>query len=229
MTDRTAARSTLTIVILSSDCLVRLGLQKILESSTTLPMAVHPYSGRTGGMLRVERCPDLFILDLETERDALGTIAQIREAASTSKIVVLCGLEAGDRAGEAFAAGVDGIILKVQPPIVVLTVIEALYAPAASSVRMERASQGEIGLGAPIRTGGDSVPPLPAWSESLTERERAVVCLVREGFSNKDIAYELSISNSTVRCHMTNIFDKVGVPNRQKLLLHVHHACPTPV
>lgn len=229
MTDRTAARSTLTIAILSSHCLVRLGLQKILESSTTLPMAVHPYSGRISGVLCAERCPDLFILDLEAERDALGTITQIREAAPTSKIVLLCGLEVVDRAVEAFAAGIDGIILKVQPPIVMLTVIEALYAPAASSVRMERASQGGIGLGAPIRTGGDSVPPLPAWSESLTEREREVVCLVRKGFSNKDIADELSISNSTVRHHMTNIFDKVGVPNRQKLLLYTHHACPTSV
>ena len=72
----------------------------------------------------------MFILDLETERDALGTIHQIRESAPTSKIVLLCGLENQDRTREAFAAGVDGIILKVQPPAVVLAVIEALYAPA---------------------------------------------------------------------------------------------------
>ena len=229
MTDRTAARSTLTIAILSSHCLVRMGLQKILESSTTLPMVVLPYSGRISGLLCAERCPDLFILDLETERDALGAITQIREAVPTSKIVLLCGLEVVDRAGEAFAAGVDGIILKVQPPIVVLTVIEALYAPAASSVRMERASQGEIVLGTPIKTRGESAAPLPAWSESLTEREQEVVRLVRQGLSNKDIADELSISDKTVRHHMTNIFDKVGVPNRQKLLLHTHHVCPTSV
>ena len=48
----------------------------------------------------------------------------------TSTIVLLCGLEDQDRTHEAFACGVDGIILKVQPPTVVLAVIEALYAPA---------------------------------------------------------------------------------------------------
>jgi DNA-binding NarL/FixJ family response regulator len=52
---------------------------------------------------------------------------------------------------------------------------------------------------------------------------------VKQGLSNKDIAYKLSISDSTVRHHMTSIFDKVGVPNRQKLLLHAHHVRSTPV
>lgn len=63
----------------------------------------------------------------------------------------------------------------------------------------------------------------------MTEREREIIRLVGQGLSNKDIAYQLSISDSTVRHHMTNIFDKVGVPNRQNLLLHVHHVCATPV
>jgi DNA-binding NarL/FixJ family response regulator len=61
----------------------------------------------------------------------------------------------------------------------------------------------------------------------LTERE--IIRLVAQGLSNKDIAYQLSISDSTVRHHMTSIFDKVGVPNRQKLLLHTHQFRSTPV
>jgi DNA-binding NarL/FixJ family response regulator len=68
-----------------------------------------------------------------------------------------------------------------------------------------------------------------AWPEALTEQEREIICLVRQGLSNKDIAYKLSISDSTVRHHMTSIFDKVGVPNRQKLLVHAHHVRITPV
>ena len=70
-----------------------------------------------------------------------------------------------------------------------------------------------------------SVPELLTtdWPDALTEREREVIKLVRQGLSNKDIAYQLSISDSTVRHHLTSIFDKVGVPNRQKLLVHAHH------
>ena len=229
MTDTSAASPTLTIAILSSQCLVWLGLQKILESSATVPMIVHPYPGRTSDLLRAECRPDLFILDLEPERDAIGTITQIREAAPTSKIVLLCGLEDKDRTREAFACGVDGIILKVQPPTVVLAVIETLYAPAKPPALVEREGVGGVGLRIPFTKTVTSNPQPPAWPDALTEREREIIRLVGQGLSNKDIAYQLSISDSTVRHHMTSIFDKVGVPNRQKLLVHAHHFRSTPV
>ena len=155
--------------------------------------------------------PDVFILDLETEPDAIGTLTQIRASAPTSKIVLLCGLEDQDRAREAFAAGVDGILLKVQPPSVVLAVIEALYTPAQPKAHMAREG---VGLGTAFKTRADGPLHPPAWPDALTEREREIIRLVGQGLSNKDIAYTLSISDSTVRHHMTNIFDKVGVPNR---------------
>jgi DNA-binding NarL/FixJ family response regulator len=221
MADSSATTSTLTIAILSSQCLVWLGLQKILESSVTIPMVVHPYAGRTADLLHPEGYPDVFIMDLETERDALGTIAQIRESVPASKIVLLCGLEEKDRAREAFAAGVDGMILKVQPPAVVLAVLEALYAPVTPTAHMGR--EGAEGHDAP------STNKPPKWPEALTEREREIICLVGQGLSNKDIADNLSISDSTVRYHMTSIFDKVGVPNRQKLLLHTQSFCSTAI
>ncbi|MDI3461590.1 MAG: hypothetical protein OJF50_000411 [Nitrospira sp.] len=223
------AMPTLTIGILSNQCLVWLGLQKILESSATIPMVVLPHQERTSDRLLAECRPDVFILDLETEHDVLGTIKQIREAIPTSKIVLLCGLGDKDRTREAFAAGVDGIILKVQPPEVVLAVIEALYAAAKPSAALERESVGKMGLELAFTRQVESDPPPPGWPEALTDREREIIRLVKQGLSNKDIAYKLSISDSTVRHHMTSIFDKVGVPNRQKLLIHAHHVRATPV
>ena len=213
-----AAIPHLTIAILSHQCCVWIGLQKILVSSTTPPMIVHPYPSKPAELLRSDSRPDVFILDLETVHDALGTITQIREAASTSKIVLLCGFEDQTRTREAFAAGVDGIILKVQPPEVVLAVIEALYTSAMPQIPVELNATSRIGLTKKVESLSS-----PAWPEALTEREREIIRLVEEGLSNKDIAYRLSISDSTVRHHMTSIFDKVGVPNRQKLLVHAHH------
>ena len=130
-----AAMPTITIAILSSQCLVWLGLQKIFESIATIQMVVPPHQDNTLNGLFSDNRPDVFILDVETERDAISTITQIRKSAPTSKIVLLCGLEDKDRMREAFAAGVDGIILTVQPPEVVLAVIEALYAPPEASGR----------------------------------------------------------------------------------------------
>ncbi len=221
MSDNSATTPALTIAILSSQCLVWLGLQTIIESSMAVPMVVHPYPGRTADLLYAEGRPDVFILDLETERDALGTITQIRRSAPASKIVLLCGLEENDRAREAFAAGVDGVILKVQPPAVVLAVLEALYAPATPTAHMGQEVAGSHDAPSTNRP--------PAWPEALTEREREIIRLVGQGLSNKDIANNLSISDSTVRYHMTSIFDKVGVPNRQKLLLHTQSFCSTAI
>jgi DNA-binding NarL/FixJ family response regulator len=141
--------------------------------------------------------------------------------------VLLCGLEDKDRTREAFSTGVDGIMLKVQPPEVVLAVIEALYAAVKAPVLGPR---GSVIRQAPLVTKPtETMPQPPAWPEALTEREREIIRLVGQGLSNKDIAYKLSISDSTVRHHMTSIFDKVGVPNRQKLLVHAHHFRATPV
>jgi DNA-binding NarL/FixJ family response regulator len=213
----------LTIAILSRQCLVWLGLQKILENSATIPMVVLPHPRKIADQFPLEIRPDVVILDLETEREVTRTLAQIRESTPTSKIVVLCGLEDQDRTREAFACGVDGIILKIQPPAVVLAVIESLYAP------MERDGARGMDMGTPFTKKVESDIPLLAWPDALTEREREIIRLVGQGLSNKDIAYKLSISDSTVRHHMTNIFDKVGVPNRQKLLIHTHHFRSTPV
>ena len=224
-----AAMPTLTIAILSSQCLVWLGLQKILESSVTVPMVVHPHLGRPSDLLPAESRPDVFILDLETERDAVGTIEHIRESAPTSKIVLLCGLDDQDRTREAFAVGVDGIILKVQPPEVVLAVIEALYSSRSPWPLWNGIAREQMGLGPALTKKVDLDPPRRAWPDALTEREREIIRLVGQGLSNKDIAYKLSISDSTVRHHMTSIFDKVGVPNRQKLLVHAHQFRTTPV
>ncbi|MGZ8365735.1 MAG: response regulator transcription factor [Nitrospira sp.] len=220
---------TRTIAILSSQCLVWLGLQKILESSATVPMVVHSYPGKTSDLLRAEPRPDVFILDLGTERDAPSTINQIRESAPTSKIVLLCGLEDQNRAPEAFASGVDGIILKVQPPAVVLAVIEALYVPAQPHSSVEWEGAGRLALRPTFKKTVESDPQSLAWPDVLTEREREIIRLVGHGLSNKEIAYKLSISDSTVRHHMTSIFDKVGVPNRQRLLVHAHQLGATPV
>ena len=225
MNDSLAALPHRTIAILSDQCFVSIGLQKILESSAILPMSAYPYAGRTTDLLCATHCPDVFILDLETERDVIGTLKHIRESAPASKVILLCGLEDMDRTCEAFAAGVDGIILKVQPPAVVLAVIESLYVSAKPQFPVEQNGERRMDLFTKVEP--DHSPP--AWPEALTEREREIIRLVGQGLSNKDIAHKLSISDSTVRHHMTSIFDKVGVPNRQKLLVHAHHLHATPV
>lgn len=192
------------LAIISSQYFVRFGLQKMFERIETPRIVVQPHQRVTPDLFLAEKRPDVFLLDLETHQDAIGTIRQIRESASTSKIVVLSGVKDKQCLHEVCAFGVDGVIVTIQPPEVVLAVIKALSASTTNC------------------GGADSGTQRSVWPDALTEREREIIRLIRQGFSNKEIAYQLSISDSTVRHHLTNIFDKVGVRNRQKLLIHAH-------
>lgn len=229
MTDTTV--SALTIAIISGHHVVCLGLQKIFESRETPRFLVRPYQRMTPDVLLPENRPDLIILDMETERDVTGTIKQVKEAALQIKILLFSGFENKERMREAMEYGGDGVILKVQPPKVLLAAIDTLYSPFPTPTFPERNGTRLADLREVAKTHStietrETRPTV--WPDALTGREREVIGLVRQGLSNKDIAYRLSISDSTVRHHLTSIFDKVGVPNRQKLLVHAHHVRSAP-
>lgn len=220
---------TLTLAIVSSQHLLGLGLQKLFESRETAQIIVKSHLSVTADALLAESQPDVFLLDMETEQDAIGAIRLIKELASKSKILLLSGLEDKQRMREAFECGVDGLILKIQPAGVMLAAIEALYPSTTNHASIR--SRNVVGVGLEASSQGDTDPsaPPPAWLHGLTERQREIVGLIGQGFSNKDIADQLCISGSTVRHHLTGIFDKVGVPNRQKLLIHTQQVRFPPV
>lgn len=223
MTGTSVSTTALRIVIISRQYLVCLGLQKFLEQAETHRIVVHPHQRMTPDLFLAEHRPDIFIIDLETECDIVGTIKQIREAAPTSKIVLLSGVKDKHRLHEDFASGIDGVILKVQPLAVVLAVIGSLY---GSTMNNGRAECQEQVVAWDRRTRSQqkvaTEPQVSGWDDTVTEREREVIRLVEQGFANKEIADRLCISDSTVRYHLTNIFDKVGVRSRQRLLIYAH-------
>ncbi|HMS85835.1 MAG TPA: response regulator transcription factor [Nitrospira sp.] len=229
MTGTSVSTPALTIMIISRQYLVCLGLQNLLEQAETLRFIVHQHQRITQDLLHAENRPDIFIIDLETERDIFSAIKQIREAAPTSKIVLLSGVEDKHRLHEGFASGVDGVILKVQPLPVVLAVIGSLY---GSTMNGGLSNGQEQAVGWDRRTKSSwkvkTETQVSGWDDAVTEREREVIRLVEQGFANKEIADRLCISDSTVRYHLTNIFDKVGVRSRQKLLIYAHQFRSTP-
>lgn len=210
------------LAIISSQYLGWLGLQKIFECAEDVRIIVQLHMRMTSAVLLAERQPDVFILDMETEQDPVGMIRQIRKSVPKSKIVLLSGFDDGDRTPEAFEYGVDGVILKIQPAAVVLAAIKALYSPAYNHAPIRPCDAVSMDLRATVRQNADPDALSSVWPNGLTERKREIIRLVGQGLSNKDIADRLCISDSTVRHHLTGIFDKIGVPNRQKLLIHAH-------
>lgn len=209
-----------TVMLISGQYIVWEGLRKTFEDTAgAFRIVVRPYRQVPHDSVLATNPADLFLLDLGTERDPIGLISKIREAAQNSKIVVMGGIGNMERLHHAIEYGVDGVILNVQPPTVVLAVIKALY-PHAHNLPLRGRHEAEcmdLRKSAQKQTVSERQPPV--WIDALTLREQEVSRLVGQGLSNKEIACLLSISDSTVRHHLTNVFAKIGVPNRQNLLL----------
>ena len=214
-------RRAIRIVIVSNNHLVQLGLQQVLEMAKRIRVAGRCIGGPKAEELVRREKPQVVLVDMEPEVDIIGVIRKLKAVVQDSKIILLSGFADKERTREAFASGVDGIVLKVQPPAVLIAAIECLCPiqtmPAHEPTATDGLTEAGTTLSSPV-TESCAVK----WPSALTERERDVIVLVGQGPSNKDIANRLCISGITVRHHLTSIFDKLGVTSRQKLLIRAH-------
>ena len=155
--------------------------------------------------------PSVIVLDLSAERARaeadLATVCRL----SAAPVLVLAGQ--GVDAASALRLGARGLCVLNGDPTVVLKAVEAV---ARGEPWFERRVLLRVVEEFRARS------PLPAARmEGLTARERAVCELVAQGAANKDIAQALSISEKTVKNHLTSTFDKLGLSSRLELALRV--------
>jgi len=212
------------VAIISSNYLLRLGLQRIVEAEPWIKLIGHTAHGTKLDEVLASDHPKIAILDTETDHAISDLILEIRRAVPAIKIILLSGFDDVERTRQAFASGVDGIVLKVQPSAVLIATIAHLAKTDEEiPLTFERLDgRQKLSTLAELPTLITRPPATPKRLDGLTEREQEVVRLVSEGLSNKDIADRLCISSITVRHHLTSIFDKLGVSNRQKLLIRAH-------
>ncbi|MBX3234793.1 MAG: response regulator transcription factor [Nitrospiraceae bacterium] len=217
------AKTTLTVrvALVSGNLLARMGLRRLIETNLGILLVGESHGGIPAcGLLQQER-PDCVVVDLESEINVVEAVKSYKQVAPQAKILLLCGWSDVDRARQALGIGADGIVLKCQPPAVLMAMIEGQSDELAMEVVAP--CQATPTLVNEVRNGTKRGPvEVGRGTGLLTDRERMVVGLVGQGLSNRDIAERLCISETTVRHHLTSIFDKMGVSNRQKLLIRAH-------
>ncbi|HMS84175.1 MAG TPA: response regulator transcription factor [Nitrospira sp.] len=211
------------IALISRQYIVWKALQKLLAETEAGRIVVQLYHQVPPSSLLTTNPPDLFLLDLELHRNPGGPIRKIRQALSNSKIIVMSREDNMGRAHHAIECGVDGVILNAQPPAVILALIKALHSPSLHRPCEGHEAEGSNGSTFVQERSVVESQPL-AWIDLLTQREREVGRLISQGHSNKEIALQLSITDSTVRHHLTSIYSKTGIQNRQKLLLRIQQS-----
>ncbi len=203
------------VAIVSSNTFVRLGLRRTFETHPGVHVVGEcPWGPSAHDLVERER-PDLIVVDLELDMNQVDVISLLRQWAPRSRIVLLTGWADMERGRQAMEVGADVIMMKCQPASILLAIVDSV-AKRHGAARPQAHS-----LPPPERDGAnpEGMAALHPKTEALTTRERAVVALVGQGLSNRDIAERLCISETTVRHHLTSIFDKLGVSNRQKLLI----------
>jgi DNA-binding NarL/FixJ family response regulator len=164
---------------------------------------------------------DLVLFDLDPKgNDILGAIINVQKAFKGTPILLLADLADYELARRALALGAHGIALKIQPPAVLIAAIDHLCQLHHSETVLQPLAAGTKGMRLRHFSKADTSSAESTRKISrLTSREREIIRLVGGGLKNKDIAIRLSITDITVRHHLTSIFRKLEISDRQKLLI----------
>lgn len=207
-------RQSIRLLLVSRHALTRGALAHLLQARPGLEVV-----GEAGTRLHAltqaaQHAPDIILLEPHPETDVwLDAIDALATASGPhARVLVLTSLTDPDIPRQALRQGAKGLLDLEQPPE---TLVKAIHTVHGGDVWVERRLMAELLTAVSNGSGSDR-----ARIETLTPRERDVVRLVSEGLKNKQIAERLSVADVTVRHHLTSIYSKVGVGNRQKLMLY---------
>jgi len=201
----------ISVLIADDHTIVRSGVRLLLEAETDIRVVGEALNGREALELTESLQPDIVLMDITMpEMDGLEATRQLKARFPHIHVLVLTMHRSDDYFFEMLKAGASGYILK-----------GAKTSELINAVRIVQ--QGEIFL-YPSMTQKlvQGYIQLAEWDNesepSLSPREKEILRLLAEGYSNKEIAEKLVISPSTVHSHRGNIMEKLGLGNRRDLI-----------
>jgi len=195
------------LLIADDHAVVREGLERLVATFDGVELV----GAAANGQEAVDRCravePDVVLMDIEMPvLDGIAATRTIAAAQPGVAVVVLTSFSDREQILRALDAGAVGYLLKDAEPDEIAKAVRA-------------AARGEAPLdpraGRALLSARSASSPL----DGLSEREREVLRLVAQGLPNKLIARELSISEKTVKTHLTSVFRTIGVTDRTQAAL----------
>ncbi len=191
----------LKVLIADDHPLIIAGIRRTIEHLDDMQVIGEARSGPELTQLIERRRPDIVLMDLRMPGVAgVEMIELIRQRFPQTKTIVLSACDDRPTIDAALRAGASAYVLKTAHTVDIASVLRqassgaVFHAPASAPV-------------APV----GSVPPA---SPALTDRERSILSAVAAGMTTAAISRELWISEHTIKFHLTNIYRKLGVPNR---------------
>jgi DNA-binding NarL/FixJ family response regulator len=214
--------SPIRIVIADDHPIFRKGVRLLLEAEEGFSVLGEAEDGEQAADLARDLGPDVLLLDLAMPRvPGLEALRHLDARNDPVRTIVLTASIARSEVVTALQLGARGVVLKdTATPLL----FKAVQRVVAGEYWVGRGSMGDLvealrTLSAQGANGHDGQRPF-----GLTRREMDIVSAVAGGSTNKEIAASLTLSEDTVKHHLTNVFNKTGVSNRVELALFaVHH------
>jgi len=225
------AKPKIRIVVADDHPIFRDGLCRLLALEEDFEVVAQASDGRQVLEILQQMEPDILLLDLKMPGlDGLATLQRLQASRNKTRVIVLTASDDKNEFVQAMKLGTSGIVLKQTATELLIKSIRKVHAgeiwldshTTAAVIRQFVANEE-----APQAPPPPPPPPQAATRERerspLSQREREIVALVAQGFKNKEMAEKMFISEQTVKNHLHNIFDKLGVSDRLELALYAIH------
>jgi DNA-binding NarL/FixJ family response regulator len=202
---------TIRVVLADDQALVRGGFRMILDAKPDLEVVGEAADGREAATLVERLRPDVVLMDVRMpDVDGLEATRRIVSSGSPSRVIVVTTYDIDDSVFAALRAGASGFLLKDARPAELVEAVrvvargDALLAPSVTRRLLARFA-GTL--------PGPDAPPPPDLGQ-LTEREVQVLRLVALALSNGEIAQRLTLTEATVKTHVSAVLRKLGLRDR---------------
>ena len=202
------------------------GLRTVLGHQPTVQVVGEASDGMEAIEKTVSLDPDIVLMELKLPRvDGLTVLRSIQARAGRSKVILFSSSENKEDFVEAMKLGCSGILSKDSAIGLIEKSIQKVYAGeiwldsnTTAAVILQFASPSDFPAvhGA---TNGKSTSE----RAQLSQREREIIILIAQGYKNKEIAEKMFITEQTVKNHLHNVIDKLGVSDRLELALYAIH------
>ncbi|WP_402468780.1 response regulator transcription factor [Isoptericola aurantiacus] len=210
------------VVLVDDDALVRAGLRLMLDGADGLRVVAEAADGsEVPGVLDAHPA-DVVLMDLRMPGvGGIDATRRVRARPSPPAVVVLTTFDTAEEVGGALQAGAAGYLLKDMPPARIAAAVRAAAwgEPVLAPDVARRLMDTVAGAGGTRRRARAALG-------ILTPRERDVAREIGRGASNAEIATRLYLSVPTVKAHVSQLLDKLGLENRTQVALLVHDAGP---
>jgi DNA-binding NarL/FixJ family response regulator len=199
---------TIRVLVADDQSMVRAGFRMLLGGEPDIEVVAEASNGLEAVQQAARFNPTVVLMDIRMpEVDGLEATRRILEADRAARVLILTTFDLDEYVYEALRAGASGFVLKDNPPEQLIAAVrtvaagEALLSPSVTKRVIEQFTRIPR-------------PSPPRALAELTAREREIFQLIATGLSNAEIGQRLYISDTTVKTHITHIFQKLDLRDR---------------